>query len=70
MRRRALDEVGMQAHPFPFGGGEASRLLPDPVRNAHPTEIVDQRRAPHELDVAGGQAELFRRRGRELRDAA
>ena len=60
VRRRRLDEgrkraapgedplgvVGVEPHPLPLRGRERTRLVPDPVLDGDPAEVVNEPRPP------------------------
>ena len=69
LREGALAEVRMEAHALPLAEPERAGLLPDGVRDAHAAEVARERRAPHGVHLAGGEAEAPRRRLGEVGDA-
>ena len=71
-RRRLLQhplgEVRVHAYSLPFAGAERAPLVPDRVRHAETTEVVDQSGSVQGANLIIREAELSPGRGRELGD--
>src|SRR3954451_20348947 len=56
----------MHAYALELSGAERARLVPDRVRDAQATEIVDEARSAQRAHHVGWQSELFPGPGRKL----
>lgn len=66
----ALDQVGVQPHPLPFGLTQRTGLVPDAPGNSRPAHVMNQSRSFDQGDHLGGQVHLLSGRGGELGGSA
>jgi len=70
LRPHALREVGVEADALPLGCREGATLVPDLVRDAERSDVVEPCGAAEGHDVSLGEAIAATRFGGELRDPA